>query len=347
MQEKRVLIVGSGKRVREAALPALQQLGGRFAIEGIYARTAKRIEARGVEYEVLPLDELPAASVRAADLLYLAVGKDAVPAVLDRLEAFEAGGLDLLIDTPVVRFKHFRHAARLGRFRHVWVAEDCVELPWLDVVREAVAGGALGELRRAVFFQSAYAYHAVATLKAVLGSPRVLYGRRRRLGRGFGCRSLRFAGGRAALLFEPRDYAVGRFLLVGTRGSISDYPLKESGNLLLEPVVSDGACRGFRLGDHASELAPGEVELMGAWGTGAGADGVTARMEDMKRVGFLRLLEGIHAGRGGYPVREALDDMVVDYYLEKLGTYVASPLTSAKSALGRWLLGAVTRAAGR
>jgi len=74
---------------------------------------------------------------------------------------------------------------------------------------------------------------------------------------------------------------------------------------------------------------------------------VTSCMEAMKRVGFLRLLRALHAGRGAYPVADALDDMVVDYHLEKLGRYAANPFSSARSPLARGLLAAATRAFGR
>jgi hypothetical protein len=69
-------------------------------------------------------------------------------------------------------------------------------------------------------------------------------------------------------------------------------------------------------------------------------------MDDLKRVGFLRLLAAIRDGRGGYPVADAIDDMVVDYHLEKLGRYRDNPLTSPRYALGRLALSTLTRLGG-
>lgn len=340
MTPRNVIIIGSGKRVREAALPVLRRLEARLAVRGIFARTAKQIDVDGVTHEVGRFEDLRGEELADVDLVYLAVTKDAVPSVLARLTSCDVSRIDLLIDTPVVRFKHFAHVDALRRFRNVWVAEDCSALPWFDVVREAVDAGAIGDLRCALFFQSAYAYHAIATAKALLGSRRIRSGRREALSPHFGCRRLRFANGRTAIVYEPRDYSIGRLALLGTDGSISDYPHSARGNLLLEPLVEGDACVGFRCGDATSRLSDDEVQLLRG---GDATASVTSRMDAMKRVGLLRLFEGIFAGRGAYPLDEALDDMVVDYHLEKLGWYYANPFTSSRSPLARFMLKSLTR----
>jgi hypothetical protein len=112
--------------------------------------------------------------------------------------------------------------------------------------------------------------------------------------------------------------------------------------------VEDGECTGFRIGATETSLTADERALVRPKAPDAGhpARSVTARMDDMKRAGFLRLLERIHSGEGAYPVDQALDDMAVDYHLEKLGRYVSNPLTSPRFASGRFLLGTVSRFGG-
>jgi hypothetical protein len=65
-------------------------------------------------------------------------------------------------------------------------------------------------------------------------------------------------------------------------------------------------------------------------------------MEAMKRVGFLRLLRRLASGKGAYPVEQALEDMVVDYHLERFGRYLATPLTRPDAPLAKLILGLLT-----
>jgi hypothetical protein len=337
------VIIGSGKRVRQAALPALQRSERRFDVQALFARTAKQLDVDGVEYEVAPLDALDASLLASTDLLYVAVAKDAVPRVLAHVCAHDVSRVDVLIDTPVVRFKHFGHAARLASFRSAWVAEDCAYLPWLDTVRAAFASGAFGALQRVTFHRSAYAYHGLATTKTLFDCPSVARGRRTRGPGGVVTRELDLGRGRRATIVEPRDYAAGHITLAGERGSASDQPQAAPGATAFETVVRDGVCRGFRIGDVETRLDDDEAELTRGDPEGAS---ITARMEAMKRVGFLRLLRAVDAGRGAYPLESGLDDMVVDYWFEKLGFWWKTPFSSPRSSLGRGLLRAASRFGG-
>lgn len=336
---RRVLVIGAGRRVQEAVLPALAHARG-FADVQVFARVARVLEVAGTRHAVRPLAALPADGIRAGDLLVVAVSKDAVPAVLAELSARQPAAADLLLDTPVVRFKHFGHVRRLAAFRTVWVAEDVATLPWLDVVRASFQDGRLGPLREALFLQSGYRYHALAAARTLFGGARLVSARATRLGRGVELREVRFAGGRVAHVLEPRDYAVGRLLLIGRDGSLSDHPQALPGNVLLEPVVLGGRWTGFRAGDLTTCLDDDEVALLDG---GDPAAPLTARMEDLKKVGLLRLLRAIAAGGGGYPLADALDDMVVDWQLERFGRYLATPLTRAGALPARLLFQALTR----
>ncbi len=341
---RNVLVLGSGKRVREAALPALLQLEDRFTVRAVVARTRKTIEVRGKKFDVVPIAELTPAEIAATDLVSCAVSKDAVPAVLALLTAQDVSHVDLLIDTPVVRFKHFRHVELLSRFRNVWVAEDTSELPWLDTVREAVRLDVLGKLTRVNFHRSAYAYHGIAMAKSVLCAERVTRGRRRKDTDGTAVRELDLDNGTHATIIEPRDYAVGHIEIIGERAAASDHPAQTRRmSLALEPIARGTELRGFRLGSIETKLDASEIEL--ARGDPESAR-VTARMDSLKRVGFYRLLRRIDAGQGAYSLHAALEDTVVDYWLEKLGRWRDTSLTSPRSALGRALLSGLSRVAG-
>jgi len=337
---RRLLIIGTGKRVRETALPALASLGSAFDIRSVFARRAKEIEVGGRTLDVRAFSTLERSHLDDVDLVYMAVTKDAVPQVLETLDGMAPRQIDLLIDTPVVRFRHFHRVRHLEAFRAAWVAEDCSRLPWFDAVR-AVADE-LGELREIVFDRSAYAYHGLATAKSLLGTTAIASCRRRPVAGGAE-RTVLFKDGRRARILEPRDYSVGSVTAVGQKGALTDSSAPADGALRLTPWIDGTDCRGFRAGEREVALDPAETDLM----RGDAADAsVTARMDSMKRVGFRRLLQDIEAGRGAYPVEEALDDTVVDYHLEKAGRYFANPLTSSRSASGRFFLRTLTRLGG-
>jgi hypothetical protein len=344
------LIIGSGKRVREAALPAFLAAGDRYRIGGVYSRTQKRIEAAGRAFDVAPLAQLDTGALAGVDLVYLCVAKHAVPAVLGALARLDVSGTALLIDTPVLRFRDLGHLRLIERFRAAWVAEDCSVLPCFDAIAAARAALGLGAVRRVVLDRSAYAYHGIAMGRALLGEGRVRRARRASEGRdprGEGDRARRtvvFEDGGELAVLEPRDYALGRIRVECERGAIADDP-GHADATRLAAVVEDGACTGFSVGATRIALDPAERELLGRRLL-AGAEGVTVWMEGMKRAGFLRLLRSIDAGEGAYPLERALEDTVVDYHLERLGLYFANPLTSPHFASARLALRLVTRFAG-
>ena len=337
----RVLLIGSGKRVVEAALPVFRRAEG-YTIDGVVSRTPKTIRSEGVDVEVRGLDTLTRARLSEVDLVYMVVAKPAVPGALRRLAEVGADRLDLLIETPVLLVRHLGHRRLVEAFRNAWVSEDCATLPAFDAAREHFASGAAGPLERVTFDRSAYAYHGVAMAKAALGGGPVRGARQRALPGGLRERTVKVADGRVATLIDPRDYAAGTMTFHGATGALSDRPA--DGAARLEAVVAGGRCVAFRAGDARRELTPAEVELMGAPKEGVG---VTAWMDGMKRVGFLALAERVRRGLGAYPLRDAIEDSVVDYHLEKLGRYVPTPLTRPDAPLARLAFSVLTRLAGR
>lgn len=329
---RRVLVLGAGKRVCTDVLPAFASLPAHWDVAGVVARSARRVTAAGRAHDALALDDLDAARLRDVDCVYVAVSKGAVPAVLARLSACGAEHVELLVDTPVLLFKHLAHVDRLAGFRAVGVAEDCAWLPWLELVRRA--GSRLGAVRAAHFDRSAWRYHALATCKQLFDC-RELTRARRRPGRF----ELIFANGAEATVTEPRDYGAGTFRLTCERGVIVD-GVADAAAERLGVQVSERRVRALTLGDDVLALAAHEQELAGDVLPGSS---VTALTEVLKRVGLARLLLDVHAGRGAWPLEQGLDDMAVDHLLEKLKRWRSPPLPDVKTARGRAVWRALLR----
>lgn len=347
MSKRRLLVIGSGKRVCEAALPVFDRASDLFELAGVFSRTPKRIKSEGHEHLVRGLDTLSPAELASIDLVYMVVSKAAVPAVLRQLVALGCAECDLLIETPVMLFRHLGHLGLLSSFRNAWVSEDTSTLPCFDPLHQLEGSGALGELRAARFDRSAYAYHGVAMAKAALRCERVVSARQQQLGPGERQRTflLEQPGGarKTATILDPRDYTKGRMSFEFASGVVSDHEDRgQPAAARLEAELDAGRVTGFRLGDHRRALDEAERSLMGERKEGPG---LTAWMDGMKRVGFLALVRQIAAGQGTYPLPQALEDAVVDYHLEKLGRYWATPLTDPRKPLARLSYKLVTAAA--
>jgi len=337
---RRVWILGSGKRVQDAAIPAIRRAEG-FTLAGVLARTAKTITVEGEAVHVTPLADLKSEELQPGDLIFSAVAKVAVPDVLATLGKLGVGEVDLMIDTPVLLYKHMGCLPLLDPFRNVWVSEDTTTLPCWDPVRASIAAGDIGEVRRVVLDRSGYAYHAFAMGKAVFGNSFVKAAKRWKPEKR---RGAHFIGGGELEIRDPRDDTEGRIRIEGTTAAISDAP--DTSEHLLHAILEGDQCVGFRVGAHECLLSDTERSLMRS-PRGDKSGGVTVWMEGQKRVGFLRLLQSIAAGEGAYPLEQAVDDTVADYHLERIGRYTPNPFTSPRSGLGRLLLKVLTKLARR
>lgn len=348
MSKIRTLVFGVGKRVVETALPAFHRADDRFEIASVFARSARTLTIDGREHRVRAVNELRAEDIANADLIYVAVGKAAVRDVARRLRAFDVSKHSLLIDTPVVTLKQLDVVRDLERFGRTGVAEDCIALPWYDVIFE-LERGALGEVKSVRFDRSAYKYHGNAMAKTLLRAREVVTATVSRVG---SCveRAFAFENGKNAVIVEPRDYSIGHVRCDGANACVDDVhgdtATTRDGKrrIVLSPWLEGERCVGLRAGDVEIRLDAAEASLMTARPIAAS---VTARMEDWKRVGFLRLLRRISSGQSAYPLAAGLDDMLVDWNLERFGRYSHRGMLAPGTFMVRSLLPAVTRWIGR
>lgn len=337
-----LVVLGLGKRVKECALPALHAAGDAVSIRAVFARTAREESVHGRTVSVRDLDSMTAEDLEGAPLVYVCVPKPAIPSVLARLASLRSAGTRLLIDTPVVRLRDFQAVRHLRGWAEVTVAEDCARLPWIPLIHQLQES--LGPLEGFAFENSAYAYHGVATGRAIAEGTRLLRARRRTADGG-SLRTLEYDSGLAVEVLDPRDYSRGRLLARYERGLASDRPLRtEDCTALTCELDGAGLVSALVAGDARVELTVAESSLTGGDPETAT---LTNRQEAMKRVGFLRLLHELASGGPGYALDDGLEDMVSDHLLERLGRYPGGPLASPRSSLARLLYGTVSRLAGR
>jgi len=307
-----MIIVGSGRRVAEDVVPAVEALGELAHIQSIYATRPGVVFGRQRPYEVRPIDELPEEEITSAGAIYIAVPPDQVPTVLAALRQYDCRHVKLIVDTPAVSSKTLD--ADYDRFRSVQVAEDSVALPWLPAVQACL--GAMSEPREIQFLNSAYRYHAIALAKAVTrqfksqGGVKSAYRIRRRT-------RLRLTAGSSVLLEEPRDYEAGRLNIAMKNGRIiSSHP---GADITIKAIRHDDHCIGFTVADSKAYLNDVETNLVGRF---IASDNVVTKMPDFKRVGLYRMLSVMLSNEENYySLEEGVEDAKVNAALQRFHLY--------------------------
>ncbi|MBP7770577.1 MAG: GMC family oxidoreductase [Candidatus Pacebacteria bacterium] len=285
-----VLVVGAGRRVQADILSVLESLGlsARF-----FARTPRLLAGAARSYDVCPLSSISASDIAGARLLYLSVPPVQVAPILEALSQYDCSHLTVILPTPIG--EEYRAAERA--FGRIYAEEDSVYMPWV-----ALAARAAGPPKSIVLHKSAYRYHAVALIRALVGGPTP--GKITSAYRIFNTVHLR-CGGVPVTLVEPRDYATGSLLIAGERATVCDRP--QQGADAIE-LLGDAVCTAVRIGTESEPLSLQESALFGTLQEG---DTVVTRMHDFKRVGLRRLVIAALQG-GGWSAEEGSQDAKID-----------------------------------
>jgi hypothetical protein len=302
---KRVVVIGAGDRVIGAILPALWCLRDRFAIQAVVARSRRTIVTGGGALELATVDSLSAVDFSSVDLVVVAATTSNVPNIIGQLTRRTAA--TLMLDTPVVLPSGLPALRKLGQFRRVLVAEDTLALPPYALARRLVEDGAIGSLRRILFFHCGYKYHALASLKLLAGARRVTRISDHRYASKLRIKDIELDNGVHAVMHEPRDYAIGKFVLEGDNGAIADYDLAWSRVRRISYDLDGPIYRGLRLDGEAVatvELDDRYRSSIGAWVPDA------TPMNTMKIRGLIDLLAAAFHERS--PLHYAAGDAVAD-----------------------------------
>lgn len=218
---KNVLVIGAGRRVKGQVLPALGCLEDRFRVAAVCSRSEVELVYAGGRRRVVTtaLDRVDFAGI---DLIVMAVSLRQNARVLAQLAAKPVKRAVLLLDTPVLPPAGLWASRYFAAFKRVLISEDTIALPPHLLARRLIDEGAIGRLERIFFFHNGFKHHALASLKLLAGSPIRRIVNRKFAGK-LRQKEIEFQGGVTAVMYEPRDYASGKFLLKGDRGAIADY----------------------------------------------------------------------------------------------------------------------------
>jgi len=254
---ERVLVLGAGKRVQGAILPALWCLGSRYEIAGVVARSARPLSLFGDRLQISTVDSLDRIDFDGIGLILLAVSQRAVADVLRDLSRFPVAGSVVMLDTPVLPLRRLDALRYLRGFRRALVSEDTIALPPFVLARRLLEEGRIGGIQTIHFFHNGYKHHVAASLKFLAGAATIRRIVSRSYPRGRMVKEIRLGNGTEAVLFEPRDYEDCRFLIEGERGCIADYDFGGEGSLFrIGYRIEEGVYQGLTLDGEAVPMDP-------------------------------------------------------------------------------------------
>lgn len=320
-----VLVIGAGKRTLGAVLPALHCMPDRFRVAGVVARSVKQV-SYGLG-TVTTRDSLDGIDWKAIDLVITAVSISQVPRMLASLARRDVGHAVLLHDTPVLPPSGLPAARHFAAFRRAYISEDNIALPPLLLAKQLIDDGAIGQLKKIYFFHNGYKHHALASLKLLTGSTIERIVSRKFAGK-LRQKTIDFASGVTALMYEPRDYATGRFLIEGDRGSIADYDYANGSVRRIGYVVDGDVYRGLTLDGAPVPPAGLDADYLARIGPGIPE---ASPMNTMKLRGLMDLIVGALDDRSPfhYTPEDGIADHLAIRIVDRVG-YVPAQRTLAR-----------------
>ena len=247
MNKKNILLIGSGRRAQSVILPALYCLKDSFDLTAIYSRSIKNLSMCNDSWKLTTINDLGKIDFTKLDLIIIAVTLDAVPEILQKLSSYPVEHITLMIDTPVLPHNKLGAIKYFSSFKKVLISEDSIALPQYVLAKRLMNEGRIGLLRCIYLWHSGYKFHALASIKYLTGASYIKSIRSRNLGNGIFEKTIKLSNGVIVHVLEPRDYSVGRFLIIGESGLIADYPLLGHNSYYIDCVEKNNIYRGLML----------------------------------------------------------------------------------------------------
>jgi hypothetical protein len=217
---QRLAIIGSGHRIQNNFLPALELLADRFTVVACYSPTPAHVDRVAQAFNITPVYRFEDLDLATLDVVAISIRLDQVASVLRQLLDRGYRG-DLVIDTPVFDgFDRFRHTGLLRPFRQVAVTEDFMHFPQFELMRQACRSGLIGTIQAVNLHGGGYEYHGLALLRSFLNFAHAQRGKTLDIGGGQRLYRYHFANGVMGTMIEPYSRS-GDLIIVGTKGVLT------------------------------------------------------------------------------------------------------------------------------
>lgn len=214
------LIIGSGKRIKNNFLPALNCLKNHFQIIGIHSRTEINRNVVAKKWDIPNIGDLHELDFSNINLVVMSITLANNKQVLQKLFPY-ASNIILVIDTPVLPIYDLTGLKLLKQFKKVVVTEDFMNFPQFHFMREFIKSNHIGKLQKITLDKSGYRYHGLALIRSFLNFEKIIYSRQISSNSRNVSLNYHFKNGIQGSVMEPYKRLNGNIILVGSRGILT------------------------------------------------------------------------------------------------------------------------------
>lgn len=221
----RILLIGTGTFIQDTVLPAILINSDTCIVQAIVNKSGSlHPEIADKVPNITAQTALSSISPETIDTVFICIPQHQVIACLKKLLQHGFQHKKVIISTPIVPLAHIAQITLFRQFEYLYAFEFVPYVKSYQLAHKLIADNKIGKLKKIQFNHCGYLYHGVAVLR-YLTNYRVIS---RIISERFGSfYEYRFKFNRSvsATILEPKDYHVGEFMIAGTTGIISSYPL--------------------------------------------------------------------------------------------------------------------------
>lgn len=331
-----LVLIGAGKRVKKNIIPSII-LNQAFNIKQIISRKSGEkvsisFNGKELNYKTSSLEKLDLSNI---NYIYIGIKPEEINNVIQYIiTKFDTRKKILIIDTPPIYIKDIFKIRNFLKFKNIFILEDWPSMLTSKIYKEFVDNKLLGELKNIKFYNSSYKYHTLSLLRKLFRLNNFFL-ITRKFGRGNFSTNIFSGFSIIANIKEPRNYNAGKILLVGTKGTLSDYKIKTNykiNKFILDYEISNKKLSAINIflnkkllkkypiieNFHLSDKNKGnELHYL------------------LKIISVSEILSNIEANKfeNKYNFESALYDYLAYFIFDKIGIFVDIPIPFTKMSL--------------
>ena len=262
MISEKILIIGSGNRIKDNFLPAIFYLKKNYdlSVIGVYSKTFSNCKRIAEEWNLNALSYDTNLLRLDMSTVIISITTINVISTLLKLENYNKR-LKIIIDTPAfIFFRDLPVLKRLSKKHDIFVASDFMYFPIFNLLREITKSNILGKLKKINLVNTGYYYHGTALLRSFLNfSPFLSI---RKIGEAENIFSAlnknkytyKFKNSVSANIFYPYNYEEGYIEVVFEEGTVTNKNTDRMSNLDQNIYVIKKIMRDTVLLEHQVDI---------------------------------------------------------------------------------------------